>query len=588
MKILGIGWHLCSTVSLFVDDKITYIASEERFTRVKNDDSFPINALKDLLSFNKLKLDEIDYFAIASTTTPCAEELIKSYSQWSVKDYLKQQNEYWFPKIYKNKNLNELKVMKGSYKILDPFKKKLIKEFGYKNIDFKFAKNRKYFFSKILNVPIEKIIEVDHHTCHAHYSYFASSFKNEKILSLTLDGYGDGVNATVGIFDKNGKYKRVFNTQNCNLGRLYRYMTLVLGMKPNEHEYKVMGLAPYGKSKYSKDILKIFESTMQVKGINFRYKVKPKDYYFWFKKKLDGYRFDNIAYALQQYVENIISKWVYNVIKKFKIKTLVYSGGISLNVKANGKLLELKNLKKFFVAGAGGDESISTGAALYVATNKKIISKKNLHNLYLGPSINPKEEENIIKKFRAKRYKVIKIKSQKLIAKKLLDGKVLARCVDRMEFGPRSLGNRSILADPKNASVVNKINETIKNRDFWMPFAPIVLDKFAKKYLLNVDKIFSPHMTVAYKTKKIASYHMVAGLHPKDKTARAQILTKKINPKLYELINEFSKLTGRGCMLNTSFNLHGFPIVNNLTEAFYVMNNSSLDGLITDRYLILK
>ena len=276
------------------------------------------------------------------------------------------------------------------------------------------------------------------------------------------------------------------------------------------------------------------------------------------------------------------------MVKKFKIRTLVYSGGVSLNVKANGKLLELKNLKKIFVAGAGGDESISSGAALYVATNKKIIPKKNLHNLYLGPSINPKEEENIIKKFRAKRYKVIKIKSQKLIAKNLLDGKVLARCVDRMEFGPRSLGNRSILADPKNASVVNKINDSIKNRDFWMPFAPIVLDKFAKKYLLNVDKIFSPHMTVAYKTKKIANYHMAAGLHPKDKTARAQILTKKINPKLYELINEFSKLTGRGCMLNTSFNLHGEPIVESPQDAIRTLKNSGLKYLYIGNYLVSK
>lgn len=589
--ILGVGWHLCSSIALVVDGKISYAASEERFSRVKNDDNFPIRAIKDCLKTFNIKIKDIDYFAITSKFCPPASELIKSMSRWGVADYLKQQNDYWFPKIIeKKRGLDELKIMSQSFKTKDKYKKLLLNTFKGKNMDKNFLKGRKNFFSKILKVPKNKIYEIDHHTCHNFYSYFASNFRNKKVLSLTMDGYGDGNNATVNYFNERSDYRNLSKINNCNLARLYRYVTLLLGMKPNEHEYKVMGLAPYGEKlkKFSK-VYQILKNTMYVKGIKFKYKVMPKDYFFWFKKKFDGQRFDQIAYGLQKYSEEIIFNWVKNCIRKYKIKNVVFSGGVSMNVKANGKLLDIKELKNLFVAGTGSDETLCFGAAIYLAKMKNVYNtSSNLLNLYLGPKTSSNEIQEIKKLKNKKNYRIIKYKDHKMISKLLMKGYIFGRCVGRMEFGARSLGNRSIIADPKIPYITNKINDAIKNRDFWMPFAPVILAEKSKKYLKKTIKAFSPHMTIAYETKAPAEIDMPACLHPKDKTARAQILRKNENKKFYELLSDFYSLTKRPCLMNTSFNLHGYPIVRNLKDAFYVFENSKLDGLITDNYVILK
>ena len=165
---------------------------------------------------------------------------------------------------------------------------------------------------------------------------------------------------------------------------------------------------------------------------------------------------------------------------------------------------------------------------------------------------------------------------------------ILARCVDRMEFGQRSLGNRSILADPVQTNVKERINAAIKNRDFWMPFAPIILDTFSSIYLNNPKNLSSPYMTLAFDTTPIGYECMIAACHTADRTARPQILERHANPALYDLLHDFSLLTGRGALLNTSFNLHGYPIVNNPVEALYVFKNSQLDGLLLNNYLIMK
>lgn len=589
--IMGIGWHLCSSITLINNGKLVYAVSEERFSRKKNDDNFPINAIKDALKQFNIKINDIDYFAITSKKGPPATEHIKSMSGWGVDDYLKQQNDYWYPRIIKKiNNLDELKIMRNSYNLKNKYKKLILKTFGNKKLDSKFQKKRKDFYASILNVPKNKIYEIDHHTCHAYYSYYSSNFRNRNVLSLTMDGYGDGCNATINYFDKNGIFQNLYKFSNCNLARLYRYITLLLGMKPNEHEYKVMGLAPYGERKnFINRAYNLFSKTMYVSGTKFDYKTKPDDYYFWFKKKLDGMRFDQVAYGLQKYTEDIVKKWFYNCIKKFKIGNVVFSGGVSMNVKANGQILKLKNLKKLFVGGTGSDETLSLGAAIYLANEKKVYNKNtNLFNLYLGPKASDNELQDIKKFTKGKNLKILKYKDHKKISRFLEKGLIFGRCVGKMEFGARSLGNRSIIADPKVPYITNKINDAIKNRDFWMPFAPVIIEEKSKKYLKHTEKSFSPHMTIAYETHKIAEVDMPACLHPRDKTARAQILRKNENEKFYNLLNDFCKLTKRPSLLNTSFNLHGFPIVKDLKDAFYVFYNSKLDGLITDNFIVLK
>ena len=360
-------------------------------------------------------------------------------------------------------------------------------------------------------------------------------------------------------------------------------------MRRLEHEYKLMGLAPYGEKYFNNECYQVFNEILKLEKYNFKINKKPADAYFHFKKRLEGFRFDTIASSLQLWVENIVKKWVLNTVKLKKINNICFSGGVGMNAKAMGKLIENKEIKKLWVPGAGQDDSTCIGAAIEVQKqlNRREIFFVDLKNLYFGNNANEEETEFVKKIVNKKKYKIIKF-SDKKAAELLSKGKILGRVVDRMEFGPRSLGNRSILADPRNLNTKTKINAKIKNRDFWMPFAPSVLDSCSKEYLINTEKAIAKHMAITFQTTKKGYNKMIAGCHDADKTARAQIVTKKSNRDYHKLIREFKKITGCGALLNTSFNLHGYPVVKNLKEAYNVLNKSDLDGIISKNNIILK
>jgi len=598
MKILSLYSSFPSSVSLLVDNKVVAAVQEERFTRKKNDETFPKNSIDYCLKQANISPNELDAVALASFVSPFDDHIVRK-SQWTIEDYLRDQHERWKPYLVdktdkKPKSLLEI----FSDKIdLNMYPNKYWKKnYKKKNRNKKYLTDRIEIIANYLGINKNKIHRIDHHRCHAAYSYYASNFRKEKVLALTVDGMGDGLNATAGIFDEKGSYKKFYQTDDCGIARIYRYMTLLLGMKPNEHEYKLMGLAPYAKEKYSKKALEVFKKTLYVDGTKFKWKTRPTDSYFWFKKKLEGIRFDNIACGLQTWVEELLVKWVKNCIKETKIKKVVLSGGVALNVKAMGKVTEISELKDLFIGGSASDDTLSIGAGFCLAedlTNKmkKKWDPKNffpLPNLYIGPNASYNSEKISLKKLNLKKYKIIKNFTSHTIADFLSKGKILARCAGRMEFGQRALGNRSILADPSNQLIKQKINSAIKNRDFWMPFAPVILDKFSKKYILNKKKIISKFMTIGFNVTKEGYDKLIAAIHPADQTARPQILFQKDNPELYEIILNFSKKTGIGALLNTSFNLHGHPIVNTPKDAIFVLQNSDLDGLLLNNFFIKK
>ena len=437
---------------------------------------------------------------------------------------------------------------------------------------------------------------IDHHRAHASYAYYGSPFRKKKCLVVTADAFGDGLSATISIAE-GGQLKRVFETDKLSTARLYKFMTLLLGMKPNEHEYKVMGLAPYAKEPILKKPYQIFRDTLWVDGLDFSYKEKPTDYYFYFKDKLEGCRFDGIAAGLQRYVEELLVAWVRNMTNKFGIHRLVFSGGIAMNVKAMGKIAQMPEVDDFFVCGCGSDESTALGAA-YALYEDHVSSHgltpdreiKHLKNLYLGPN-NPELDLKKIKAILSAckgKYEIVENPSVSDVADFLIEGKVLARCIGKTEFGARALGNRSIMADPRNPAIVPIINEKIKNRDFWMPFAPIIMDTSVDKYLVNHKNLSVPYMTVGFDTTPLAQQHLPAALHAADKSARPQILRRIDNPPLYELLEAFQKKTGVGGLINTSFNLHGHPIVCAPQDAMFVMDNSELDGLLLPGFFIVR
>ncbi len=587
-----------SSVALLDNKKIVSAVNEERYTRIKNDEIFPAHSIDFCLKESNISASDLDAVAIASFDANFDQNLVH-LSRWTVHDYLKEQYKRWKPFLIDKTDKEILPLSKlFPHKVnLDQYPTKYWRE-TYKKQNREKIHNieREKIVADYLGIAPNKVKRIDHHKCHAFYSYYSSNMIGKKVLALTVDAMGDGMNATINTFDENGKFKRHYHTDQCAIARIYRYMTLLLGMKPNEHEYKLMGLAPYGKKKYSEGAFNVFEETLKVSGTDFVWNIKPSDSFFWFKEKLEGYRFDSIAYALQRWTENLLIEWTKNCVQKFGITNVVYSGGVAMNIKAMGKIAELDCVENFFVGGSASDESMAVSAGLCL--DQDILDKKNIKwksidyprikTLYLGPKSNKSEEKELLTKIESLNYNIETDTNPKVIADYLYKGFIVGRCVGRMEFGQRALGNRSILADPRNILTKEKINNAIKNRDFWMPFAPIVLDKAAETYLINPKKIQSPHMTIGFNTTKIGYDKMIAACHQADKTARAQILEKSDNPILYNIIEEFYNLTGCMAVLNTSFNLHGYPIVNSPKDAFFVFENSGLDILVLNNYIIKK
>ena len=380
------------------------------------------------------------------------------------------------------------------------------------------------------------------------------------------------------------------------VARLYHSITLLLEMKPDEHEYKLMGLAPYAKADQIYGALQVFRNTQYVDGLKFGYHEKPNDQYFYFKERLEGYRFDAIAGAVQQYTEDILRQWALNVLKHTGARRMVFGGGAAMNVKAMMEIAQLPELDNLFVCPSPSDESLAIGAAYQFMHSHLLAQGKSprdilrpLQNAYLGPAITLEEVHKEVERLAEDgAHEVIENCSPAHTAGLLREGAVIARCAGRSEFGARALGNRSILADPRSPAVVRVINEKIKSRDFWMPFAPTILAERAEDYLANRKNMRAPFMTLAFHTTRLAQAELQAGLHPADFTCRPQLLEAHQNPLYHELVTAFQQVTGVGGVLNTSLNLHGEPIVQSAADAVRVFANSDLDGLLLDRVLITK
>jgi len=566
------------------DGEIINAVSEERFSRIKNDSRFPIKSINWVLKHNELDVSDIDVWVYATNEYSAEYQLIRRYDQFGIDDYIREQDEYWYPKIYKKSKISYLSVF-GDKADFDQFPRGYWKRKFDGDLNDTMPGDYRVQVLNELGVMPDKVKTVEHHNCHLSYAYFTSKFAyKESVMGVTIDGIGDGLNATITLIDKEGNFNRVYQTGIANLGRLYRYITLLLGMKPNEHEYKMMGLAPYAKDEYLDEVKKIFDEYICVDNGEFKIRNNIPDSYFYYRDRLKSFRFDNIAGGVQKYVESLLVKWIQQNIEKYHIDKVVLSGGVGMNIKAMGEVVNKTDLRDFYVPGNPSDESNCIGAAYYYNHSLGNLNKA-LSSLYLGFA--PYKDLSVIKDAKS-RYKVVHNPSNDLVIEQLMMDKVVGRCVGEMEFGARALGNRSLLAKSDNIEIKDKINHMIKNRDFWMPFAPIILDKYSDRYLENEKKIESPYMTVGFGTTLEGRNALKAALHQADNTVRAQIINRVHNAVLYDFIDDYSNKTGYGCMLNTSFNLHGFPIVSNQEDAYYVFNNSSLDCLWFDEWLIMR
>ena len=601
--IIGINWEQNSSASLMINGKIISAVSEERFSNKKNDESYPKKAIDYLLKSNKIGKNQITNICFISKYWSPTYTLIRHYTNFTVKDYVKEQEEYWFKKIYKNKKLSLIKIFKNKIDVNQfpggKFWNKKIKKL--RTNDHSSNKNLKDIGQDIrsevikahLGLSRDKISFIDHSFGHIAYAYCSGPLNGKDSYAVSVDAFGDFVNYTAYLFkkhkNKNITYKKIVSEGNSVIARMYRYITLLLGMKPNEHEYKVMGLAPYCKLKYSQELFDHFKTFQIVKKNKFKDIKPPKDYYFYFKSLFNGHRFDAIAGALQRYTEHLLTKWIFNLMDSKKTKNLCLAGGVAMNVKANLEISKLSKVSQAYIPPSPDDSSQSMGACYAYCLINSILTEP-LTDAYLGYEIEDAKAAIAIKKLSPSKFKVYKNDISKIAVKLLLKDKIIGVCKGRAEFGARSLGNRSIICSPKNIANVKKINETVKNRDFWMPFAASVIDKYALKYfkLKKTNQNNYRYMTNCVETLPNFRNKIVAAIHPYDKTCRPQILRKKDNPFYYNIINEFGKKSGIYSLLNTSLNTHGNPIINNELQAVNILKNTNLDAVIIGKYLVEK
>ena len=416
-------------------------------------------------------------------------------------------------------------------------------------------------------------------------------------MGLTCDGAGDGLCATVSVCKNNNINRISYTDRHASLGKIYSRITMLLGMKPWEHEYKLMGLAPYADNEIAKIEAKKLHNLLRLNKKKLTFELNSNlstNYcYYYLKEKFERVRFDNIAGAAQVFTEEMLVAWVKAAIKKTKIHDIVCGGGVFMNVKANMLIQNLPEVKSMYVMPSASDESLSIGAALhYYYGMLQRFDRKNgrFKDLYMGSAIDNLELKNTLNKIRREtNYKIEEnINFENVVSNLLNKGEVLAICRGRAEWGARALGNRSIIAKSGSKEIVEKINSQIKMRDFWMPFAPTILDSKYSKCIEDKKNIKPEFMTFALPA--ISKYYetLVGAMHPIDKTCRPQFLKKSTNPKLHNILKFYCSKYKQSGVLQTSFNIHGEPIVNNSKEAYSTLKRSGLKYLIIENFLISK
>lgn len=591
MVVLGINASHNATACVLVDGKIISCIQEERLSRIKNQSGLPVLATKEALKIADLKPEDVDLLVLGFedpkvnagfAALPGIREKYTSEGKGILSAPLKK-----FAWWLKEEVLVNFPKSRGFYD-------KSISTFYKYFVDPKLEENVLKEIEKKLEISRDKVVKLDHHTAHAYSALFSSPdyFKKPRLV-LTLDAMGDAVCSTVSIF-KNGKFRRIATTPAGNsIGDLYAFITAYLGMKMGEHEYKVMGIAPYASEKYIERVYNKIKDLIWVnKDLTFGTKIHSHMFYKILPDLLAYERFDNISGAIQRLTEELLITWVKAAVKKTGIRDLVCGGGVFMNVKANQKILELPEVKRLFIMPSCGDESTAIGAAYWgYATHEK---KKNpeivpLKDLYFGPEYNDKNIEKELKKKIYKKFKVKKQKDiEKVIAELLSGGKAVARFSGRLEWGARALGNRSILSHPADLGVIRVINEQIKSRDFWMPFAPAIMEERQHKYIVNRKNMAAPYMIITFNSTNEGRDKFKAAMHQYDFSLRPQIVMKKWNLSYWKILREFEKLTGIGGVLNTSFNLHGYPIICSPRDALEVFKNSELEYLAIESYLVSK
>jgi len=592
-SILGISaFYHDSAASIIIDGKIVAAAQEERFTRKKHDSNYPHKAVEFVLKYSNLNLSEVDNIVFYEKPFLKFERLLETYVAFAPRGFIQ------FTKAMPLWLREKL------------FQKKMLIDYLKEN-DENFNDEKKIFFS-------------EHHMSHAASAFFPSPF-NEAII-LTADGVGEWATSTVAVGKNNNiEIKKEIHFPH-SLGLLYSAFTYYTGFKVNSGEYKLMGLAPYGEPKYKNlikdnliDIKK--DGSFRLNQDYFSYATglrmtnekfnnlfgkKPRNSK---NEKITQFHMD-VASSIQNVTEEVMLKMAESLREEYNLKNLCLAGGVALNCVANGKILEKKIFDKIWIQPAAGDAGGSLGSALALWYNemkkdRKKIDSDQMQGSYLGPEYSQNDIETKLKEIGAN-FEVMK--EEELInktAEDLSKGKAIGWFQGRMEFGPRALGARSILGDPRSETMQKDLNLKVKYRESFRPFAPSVLMddvsewfniKEESPYMLLVSSVnkrkqitMSPNQSKLFGIEKlnIKRSEIPATTHV-DYSARIQTVHKETNSKYYKLLKKFKEKTGCPVLVNTSFNVRGEPIVNTPEDAFNCFMGTELDILVIGNCYLYK
>jgi len=601
VKILGISaFYHDSAAAIIEDGNIIAAAQEERFTRKKQDPSFPSNAIKFCLDECATTIDELDAIVFYDKPFLKFERLLETYYSFApkgLKSFIMAIPVWLKEKIF-------LKKL-----IVDELKK--IEAFDKKKF---------------------KLLFPEHHLSHAASAFFPSNFEDAAIL--TIDGVGEW--ATASICHGKGRDITILKELNFphSLGLLYSSFTYFLGFRVNSGEYKLMGLAPYGRKDHveirnyeeviKSELIHIYDDGsiwLNQKYFNYATGLKMVKHKAW--EKLFGIpkreaeaeieqKHCDLGLAIQNVTEEIVIKMARHAKEITQSDYLCLAGGVALNCVANGKLLNEKIFKDIFIQPAAGDAGGALGAALiahYIYfKNNRIISEEvdQLNGSFLGPSYSDRDIEHVAKRYDAK-YSFIKDADSfySSVADLLAKGSAVGWFQGRMEFGPRALGGRSILGDPRNEEMQQKLNLKIKYRESFRPFAPSILEEDSTEFF--EEKVISPYMLEVQPIKESRRKNLpidylslpirdklyglrsdVPAITHVDFTARIQTVSKKTNNEYWNLINAFKSKTGYGMVVNTSFNVRGEPIVCTPEDAYRCFMRTEMDYLVMGRFVFDK
>jgi carbamoyltransferase len=571
MRVLGIHDGHNAAAALIQNGSVVAAIQEERLNRVKNWSGFPEKAALKVLEMASCGPGDLDCIAMNGDHMPYPmdrETLMAEYERTgslrtSIKRFLKN---------------TAIRTVYNERRRADRLRS--LRTAGFDSA---------------------RAVFVDHHLAHAACAYYGMPNRPERVLVLTNDGAGDGLCATVNI-GEDGHLKKIAEIPEADsLGNIYAMITFIMGMVPLEHEYKLMGLAPYASERATRQVYDFLKELLYFSRpediIWKRSPTCPETFYSYdfLTDALALKRFDGICGGLQMFSEQMLTTWVANCIRHTGITDVALGGGVFMNVKANKAISEIPKLTSLFVFPSCGDESNAIGAA-YIAYRDECFRAKMepswepVGPIYFGPDYGDEAVERALAEAKRKGGNLSFTKVDDIEAKTaalLAEGVVVGRAKGRMEFGARALGNRSILADPTVPGVVKIINDMIKNRDFWMPFAPSILAERIDDYVVNPKRIEAPYMIMSFDTTDKVT-EMPAAVHPYDNTARPQVVSSEWNRDYHHLITEFERLTGRGVILNTSFNLHGYPIVCSPEDSVKVFLESGMTHLAIGSFLAKK